>query len=58
MDDIPTVKFVYFQWVGENIKPMQKAQASTHKGGVEDVFKVSSTPVLPSYIQSHVSYIQ
>lgn len=39
VDDIPTVKFVYFQWVGENIKPMQKAQASTHKGGVEDVFK-------------------
>ena len=43
MDDIPTVKFVYIQWIGESTKIMTKAQAATHKGGVEEVFYVSSS---------------
>ena len=43
VDDIPTVKFVYIQWIGESTKIMTKAQAATHKGGVEEVFNVSSS---------------
>ena len=41
VDDIPTVKFVYIQWVGESVKTMTRAKISTHKGDLEDVFKVS-----------------
>ena len=40
---------------------MQKAQASTHKGGVEDVFKVifySSFTTQYNHIAMCVSYIQ
>ena len=44
VDDIPTVKFVYIQWIGEATKVMAKAQVSTHKGDVEGVFTVSSIP--------------
>lgn len=39
VDDIPTVKFVYIQWVGEATKIMTKAKVSTHKGSLEDAFK-------------------
>ena len=41
VDDIPTVKFVYIQWVGEGVKTMTRAKISTHKGDLEAVFKVS-----------------
>ena len=41
MDGIDTVKFAYVQWVGENVKPMSKAKVSTHKGALENQFKVS-----------------
>ena len=41
MDGISTVKFAYIQWVGENVKPMAKAKVSTHKGALENHFKVS-----------------
>lgn len=40
IDDIPTVKFVYIQWIGETTKFMTKAKVTTHKGGLEDAFKV------------------
>ena len=40
IDDIPTVKFVFIQWIGESTKIMTKAKVATHKGGLEDVFKV------------------
>ncbi len=40
MDDIPTIKFVYIQWMGESCKPMAKAKISTHKGDLEGIFKV------------------
>ena len=45
VDDIPTVKFVYIQWVGETTKPMDKAKSATHKGAVEEVFSVSATTI-------------
>lgn len=38
VDDIPTVKFAYVQWVGENVKPMSRAKISTHKGTIEQAF--------------------
>jgi len=41
VDEIPTVKFVYIQWVGEGVKTMTRAKISTHKGDLEEVFKVS-----------------
>ena len=40
VDDIPTVKFAFIQWVGESVKPMAKAKLSTFKGSLEDLFKV------------------
>ena len=43
VDDIPTVKFAYIQWMGENCKPMSKAKVSTNKGAMEEKFKVSQT---------------
>lgn len=39
VDDIPTVKFAFIQWVGESLKPMAKAKISTYKGSLEDLFK-------------------
>ena len=45
LDDIPTVKFVYIQWIGEGTKIMAKASVTTHKGGVEEVFSVSPTSI-------------
>ena len=44
VDEIPTVKFVYIQWIGEATKIMAKAQVATHKGSVEDAFNVSTIP--------------
>jgi len=41
VDDIPTVKFVYIQWVGNDVKPLSKAKISTHKGALEEMFYVS-----------------
>jgi len=41
VDEIPTVKFAYISWVGENVKPMSKAKISTHKGALEEMFYVS-----------------
>ena len=41
VDDIPTVKFVYVQWVGNDVKPLSKAKISTHKGALEEMFYVS-----------------
>jgi hypothetical protein len=41
VDDISTVKFVYIQWVGENVKPLVKAKISTHKADLEQIFFVS-----------------
>ena len=41
MDGIATVKFAYIQWVGEEVKPMVKAKTSTHKGALENQFKVT-----------------
>jgi len=41
VDEIPTVKFVYISWVGDNVKPMSKAKISTHKGALEEMFYVS-----------------
>lgn len=38
VDDISTVKFVYVQWVGENVKPLVKAKISTHKADLEEIF--------------------
>lgn len=38
VDDIPTVKFVYIQWVGNDVKPLSKAKISTHKGALEEMF--------------------
>lgn len=38
VDDIPTVKFVYILWVGENVKPMAKGRLPTYKGDLEDLF--------------------
>lgn len=38
VDDITTVKFVYIQWVGCNVKPMMRAKISTNKGIVEEAF--------------------
>ncbi|CAB4002606.1 1-acyl-sn-glycerol-3-phosphate acyltransferase epsilon [Paramuricea clavata] len=38
VDDISTVKFVYIQWVGDNVKPLVKAKTSTHKADLEQIF--------------------
>lgn len=35
------MKFVFIQWVGENVKPMTKGKISTHKSTVEKAFHVS-----------------
>jgi hypothetical protein len=43
VDDISTVKFVFIQWVGEDVKPMSKAKISTHKSEIEKVFVSSYT---------------
>lgn len=42
VDGIDTVKFAYIQFVGEEVKPMAKAKVSTHKGALENHFKVIS----------------
>ena len=44
MDGINTVKFAYVQWVGEGVRPMAKAKASTQKGALECCFKVRIEP--------------
>ena len=36
-----TAKFVYIQWVGENVKPIHKAIVINHKYDLEDIFYVS-----------------
>ena len=41
VDGISTVKFVFIQWVGENVKPMTKGKISTHRSTVEKAFHVS-----------------
>ena len=41
VDEIATVKFAYVQWVGELVKPMSRGKISTHKGALENHFKVS-----------------
>ncbi len=46
VDDIPTIKFVYLLWMGENCKPMSKAKFSTRKGDLEEVFKVKPSLLL------------
>ncbi|XP_062515450.1 uncharacterized protein LOC134190924 [Corticium candelabrum] len=38
VDEISTVKFVFIQWVGEEVKPMAKAKISTHKAEIGNVF--------------------
>jgi hypothetical protein len=48
VDDIPTVKFVYIQWVGETTKPMDKAKSATHKGAVEEVFSPAHVAIYAS----------
>ena len=35
------MKFVFIQWVGEDVKPMTKGKISTHKSTVEKTFHVS-----------------
>ena len=42
VDEIPTVKFVFIQWLGENISPMTRGKVSTHKGALEELFNVST----------------
>ena len=54
MDDIPTVKFAYVQWVGEEVKPMTKAKTSTHKGALENHFKVHS---LQTQVDTHLTWL-
>lgn len=39
VDEIPTIKFAYVQWMGEGCKPMSKAKVSTNKGALEEIFK-------------------
>lgn len=46
VDDIATVKFVYLQWMGNDVKPLSKAKISTHKGALEEMFYVSLTSVV------------
>lgn len=48
VDEIPTVKFVYIQWIGEATKIMAKAQVSTHKGSVEDAFNPAHVTIYAS----------
>jgi hypothetical protein len=53
VDDISTVKFVFIQWVGEDVKPMSKAKISTHKSEIEKVFlpaHVSVFATLPTEV--------
>ncbi|XP_031555042.1 uncharacterized protein LOC116291949 [Actinia tenebrosa] len=38
LDGISTVKFVYLQWVGENVKPMMKGKISANKSSMDKVF--------------------
>ncbi|KAK3740051.1 hypothetical protein QZH41_016333, partial [Actinostola sp. cb2023] len=38
VDGIPTVKFVFIQWVGVDVKPMTKGKISTYKSTIEKVF--------------------
>jgi len=38
IDDINTVKFVYFSWVGPEVKPMIRGKVSTFAGPVEKIF--------------------
>lgn len=54
VDGIDTVKFVYVQWLGENVKPMSKAKVSTHKGALENQFKPFHVSIFAT-IQSEVS---
>ena len=56
MDDIDTIKFVFVQWVGETVKPMSKAKASTHRGAIDDYFKVR--PMLLSLYVDMVMELQ
>ena len=58
VDNIPTVKFAYIHWLGEKVKPMTKARASTHKGAVEEAFGVSFAPclhVLPALLHACIT---
>jgi hypothetical protein len=32
IDGHPTTKFVYIQWIGNDVSVMKKAKVSTHKG--------------------------
>lgn len=48
VDDIPTVKFAYVQWIGEGTKIMAKAQVATHKGGIEEVFSPAHVTIYAS----------
>jgi len=34
IDDSSTVKFAFFNWMGDNVPRMQKAKVSVHRGGV------------------------
>ncbi|XP_064393864.1 uncharacterized protein LOC135341280 [Halichondria panicea] len=57
VDDIPTIKFVYIQWMGESCKPMAKAKISTHKGDLEGIFKpyhVSIFATSPTELSSRI----
>ncbi|KAK3733450.1 hypothetical protein QZH41_009892, partial [Actinostola sp. cb2023] len=48
VDGIPTVKFVFIQWVGVDVKPMTKGKISTYKSTIEKVFSVSLTYLNPT----------
>ncbi|XP_033119532.1 uncharacterized protein LOC117118910 [Anneissia japonica] len=39
--EVPTIKFIFITWVGENVKPMTKAKVSTKKSAVQDIFKTA-----------------
>lgn len=38
IDESNTVKFVFVNWVGENINRMLRARLGTHSGSVKDIF--------------------
>ena len=41
VDDIPTAKFVYIMYMGENVKPLVKGKIPTLKGVLDELFSVS-----------------
>jgi hypothetical protein len=55
VDNIPTVKFAFINWLGEEAKPMFKAKVPTHKGAVEDKFGAAHAKIFATTI-SEVSY--